>query len=448
MSWIDQVQAREILDSRGNPTVEAEVTLAGGEIGRAAVPSGASTGTHEALELRDGDKKRYGGRGVLKAVRNVNEIIGPKLINMDALDQAEIDRSLIELDGTSKKSKLGANALLAVSMATARAAATYLEIPLYKYLGGPNALTLPVPMMNIINGGAHADNNVDFQEFMIVPAGASSFTEALRFGAEIFHTLKSVLKKKDYATSVGDEGGFAPNLRSNEEAIETILEAITQAGYSAGTDCLLALDPAASEFYEDNVYVFKKSDKRKLTSDEMVAFWKDWIDKYPIISIEDGMSESDWDGWKTLTDEVGTRVQLVGDDLFVTNSEFLRKGIEFGVANSILIKVNQIGTLSETLDCIELAKTHRRTAVISHRSGETEDPFIADLAVATNAGQIKTGSLSRTDRIAKYNQLLRIEEDLRGMARFPGHKAFYQIDPAPQPAGNRAKRARAKTVSR
>ncbi|HKY29254.1 MAG TPA: phosphopyruvate hydratase [Pyrinomonadaceae bacterium] len=447
MSWIDQVQAREILDSRGNPTVEAEVTLAGGEIGRAAVPSGASTGKHEALELRDGDKKRYGGRGVLKAVRNVNEIIAPKLINMDALDQAEIDRTLIELDGTSKKSKLGANTLLAVSLATARAAATYLEIPLYKYLGGPNALTLPVPMMNIINGGAHADNNVDFQEFMIVPAGAPSFSEALRFGAEIFHTLKSVLKKKGYATSVGDEGGFAPNLRSNEEAIETILEAISQAGYSAGTDCLLALDPAASEFYEDNVYIFKKSDKRKLTSDEMVAFWKDWIDKYPIISIEDGMSESDWDGWKTLTDEVGTRVQLVGDDLFVTNSEFLRKGIELGVANSILIKVNQIGTLSETLDCIELAKTHRRTAVISHRSGETEDPFIADLAVATNAGQIKTGSLSRTDRIAKYNQLLRIEEDLRGMARFPGHKAFYQINAAPQSV-NRAKRARAKTVSR
>lgn len=443
MSWIDQVQAREILDSRGNPTVEAEVTLAGGEIGRAAVPSGASTGKHEALELRDGDKKRYGGRGVLKAVRNVNEIIAPKLINMDALDQAEIDRSLIELDGTSKKSKLGANALLAVSMATARAAATYLEIPLYKYLGGPNALTLPVPMMNIINGGAHADNNVDFQEFMIVPAGAPSFSEALRFGAEIFHTLKSVLKKKGYATSVGDEGGFAPNLRSNEEAIETILEAITQAGYSAGTDCLLALDPAASEFHEDHFYIFKKSDKRKLSSDEMVAFWKDWIDKYPIISIEDGMSESDWDGWKTLTDEVGTRVQLVGDDLFVTNSEFLRKGIELGVANSILIKVNQIGTLSETLDCIELAKTHRRTAVVSHRSGETEDPFIADLAVATNAGQIKTGSLSRTDRIAKYNQLLRIEEDLRGMARFPGHSAFYQINPSPQAAGNRAKRARA-----
>lgn len=443
MSWIEHVQAREILDSRGNPTVEAEVTLVGGEVGRAAVPSGASKGEHEALELRDGDKKRYLGKGVLKAVRNINEIIAPKLINKDALDQAEIDRALIELDGTPKKSKLGANALLAVSLATSRAAAAYLDIPLYKYLGGPNALTLPVPMMNIINGGAHADNNVDFQEFMIVPVGATTFHEALRMGAEIFHTLKQVLKNKNYATSVGDEGGFAPNLRSNEEAIETILEAITQAGYSPGSDCLLALDPAASEFYENNVYTFKKSDKRKLKSDEMVAFWKNWIEKYPIISIEDGMAESDWDGWKTLTDEVGVRVQLVGDDLFVTNSEFLRKGIELGVANSILIKLNQIGTLTETLDCIELAKTHSRTAVISHRSGETEDPFIADLAVATNAGQIKTGSLSRSDRIAKYNQLLRIEEDLRGMARFPGYKAFYQINQAPLTVNNRQKKARA-----
>ena len=443
MSWIEHVQAREILDSRGNPTVEAEVTLVGGEVGRAAVPSGASKGEHEALELRDGDKKRYLGKGVLKAVRNINEIIAPKLINKDALDQAEIDRALIELDGTPKKSKLGANALLAVSLATSRAAAAYLDIPLYKYLGGPNALTLPVPMMNIINGGAHADNNVDFQEFMIVPVGATTFHEALRMGAEIFHTLKQVLKNKNYATSVGDEGGFAPNLRSNEEAIETILEAITQAGYSPGSDCLLALDPAASEFYENNVYTFKKSDKRKLKSDEMVAFWKNWIEKYPIISIEDGMAESDWDGWKTLTDEVGVRVQLVGDDLFVTNSEFLRKGIELGVANSILIKLNQIGTLTETLDCIELAKTHSRTAVISHRSGETEDPFIADLAVATNAGQIKTGSLSRSDRISKYNQLLRIEEDLRGMARFPGYKAFYQINQAPLTVNNRQKKARA-----
>src|SRR5882724_7451039 len=424
MSWIEHVLAREILDSRGNPTVEAEVTLAGGEVGRAAVPSGASTGEHEAVELRDGNKKRYGGKGVLKAVRNVNELIAPAIEGFDALDQAEVDRTLIDLDGTETKAKLGANALLAVSLANARAAATYLEIPLYKYLGGPNARTLPVPMMNIINGGAHADNNVDFQEFMIVPVGAENFGESLRIGAEIFHTLKAVLKNKGYATSVGDEGGFAPNLRSNEEAIDTILEAIIQAGYSAGKDCLLALDPAASEFYENNSYVFKKSDQRRLSSDQMVEFWKGWVESYPIISIEDGMAENDWNGWKTLTDELGQRIQLVGDDLFVTNTEFLRKGIELGVANSILIKVNQIGTLTETLDCIELAKTNRRTVVISHRSGETEDPFIADLAVATNAGQIKTGSLSRTDRIAKYNQLLRIEEDLRGAARFPGRSAF------------------------
>jgi enolase len=424
MSWIEEIHAREILDSRGNPTIEAEVTLAGGEVGRAAVPSGASTGEHEAVELRDDDKKRYGGKGVLHAVRNVNEIIAPEIAGLDALDQAEVDRALIALDGTPTKSKLGANAILAVSLATARAAAVYFEVPLYKYLGGPNARTLPVPMMNIINGGAHADNNVDFQEFMIVPVGAESFSESLRIGVEIFHTLKTVLKKKGYATSVGDEGGFAPNLRSNEEAIETILEAVTQAGYSAGKDCLLALDPAASEFYDGGAYVFKKSDKRKLTSDQMVAYWNDWSRKYPIISIEDGMAENDWNGWKTLTDQLGQRVQLVGDDLFVTNTEFLRKGIELGVANSILIKVNQIGTLTETLDCIELAKTNGRTAIISHRSGETEDPFIADLAVATNAGQIKTGSLSRTDRTAKYNQLLRIEEDLRGAARFPGRSAF------------------------
>ena len=430
MSWIDQVHAREILDSRGNPTVEAEVTLVGGEVGRAAVPSGASTGEHEAVELRDGDKKRYGGKGVLRAVRNVNDIIAPGIEGLDALDQAEVDNALIDLDGTKTKSKLGANALLAVSMATARAAAAYLEIPLYKYLGGPNARTLPVPMMNIINGGAHADNNVDFQEFMIVPVGARSFGESLRMGTEIFHTLKAVLKKKGYATSVGDEGGFAPNLRSNEEAIETILEAIIQAGYATGDDCLLALDPAASEFYDGKSYVFKKSDKRKLSSDQMVEFWKSWVDQYQIISIEDGMAENDWDGWKTLTDQVGERIQLVGDDLFVTNTEFLRKGIELGVANSILIKVNQIGTLTETLDCIELARTNGRTAVISHRSGETEDPFIADLAVATNAGQIKTGSLSRTDRIAKYNQLLRIEEDLRGAARYPGRSAFRQLGSA------------------
>jgi enolase len=440
MSWIEEIHAREILDSRGNPTIEAEVTLVGGEVGRAAVPSGASTGEHEAVELRDGDKKRYGGKGVLKAVQNVNEIIAPEINGMDALDQAEIDGALIALDDTPTKKKLGANALLAVSMATARAAATYLEVPLYKYLGGPNARTLPVPMMNIINGGAHADNNVDFQEFMIVPVGAENFGESLRIGAEIFHTLKAVLKNKGYATSVGDEGGFAPNLRSNEEAIATILEAIVQAGYSAGKDCLLALDPAASEFYEDGSYIFKKSDQRRLTSDQMVEFWKGWVESYPIISIEDGMAENDWIGWKTLTDELGQRIQLVGDDLFVTNTEFLRKGIELGVANSILIKVNQIGTLTETLDCIELAKTHGRTAVISHRSGETEDPFIADLAVATNAGQIKTGSLSRTDRMAKYNQLLRIEEDLRGAARYPGRSAFYQLKSTV--SGNAANQAR------
>jgi enolase len=426
MSWIEHVQAREILDSRGNPTVEAEVVLSDGEIGRAAVPSGASTGENEAVELRDGDDKRYGGKGVLKAVHNVNEVIAPALEGVDALDQAEVDRTLLELDGTKTKSRLGANALLAVSLATARAAALHQELPLYRYLGGPNSRTLPVPMMNIINGGAHADNNVDFQEFMVVPVGAPSFSEALRTGAEIFHALKKILKGKKYATSVGDEGGFAPNFRSNEEAIETVVEAITGAGYMPGTDVLLALDPAASEFYDNGAYVFKKSDGRKLTSEEMVNFWKTWCDNYPIVSIEDGMAENDWDGWKLLTDTLGNHVQLVGDDLFVTNTEFLQKGIDLGVANSILIKVNQIGTLTETLDCIELAQRNKRTAIISHRSGETEDPFIADLAVATNAGQIKTGSLSRTDRVAKYNQLLRIEEDLRGASRYPGLKAFHQ----------------------
>jgi enolase len=442
MSLIESIQAREILDSRGNPTVEAEVFLIGGEQGRAAVPSGASTGEHEAVELRDGDKARYGGKGTLKAVENINETIAEALEGFDALDQTEVDAALIALDGTPTKSRLGANALLAVSLATARAAAAYLEMPLYRYLGGTNARTLPVPMMNIVNGGAHADNNVDFQEFMVMPVGAASFSEALRVGAEIFHALKSVLKKGGLATSVGDEGGFAPNLRSNEEAIETILEAVGAAGYKAGTEVLLALDPAASEFYDGKHYVFKKSDKRKLTSDEMVAYWKSWAEQYPIISIEDGMAENDWDGWRTMTDEMGARVQLVGDDLFVTNTEFLRRGIERGVANSILIKVNQIGTLTETLDCIELARTNRRTAIISHRSGETEDTFIADLAVATNAGQIKTGSLSRTDRIAKYNQLLRIEEDLRTAARFPGAAAFYQLDGAallkPGAGGKRA----------
>jgi enolase len=430
MSQIDHIHAREILDSRGNPTIEADVTLAGDVMGRAAVPSGASTGEHEAVELRDGDSKRFGGKGVLKPVNNVNDVIARELKGKDALDQAGIDRVLIELDGSPNKSNLGANALLAVSMATARAAANYRKLPLYRYLGGDAANTLPVPMMNIINGGAHADNNVDFQEFMIVPVGAERFSEALRMGAEIFHTLKSVLKKKGYATSVGDEGGFAPNLKSNEEAIETILEAIEQSGYKAVDDVLLALDPAASEFYDGGSYVFKKSDGRKLASAEMISFWQDWADKYPIISIEDGMAENDWDGWKALTDSIGERVQLVGDDLFVTNTKFLRKGIELGVANSILIKVNQIGTLTETLECIELAKTNKRTAVISHRSGETEDSFIADLAVATNAGQIKTGSLSRSDRIAKYNQLLRIEEELGAAARYPGRSAFLSEPPA------------------
>ena len=426
MSLIDHIHAREILDSRGNPTVEADVILVSGLRGRAAVPSGASTGEHEAVELRDGDPQRYGGKGVLRAVHNVNDLIARALKGMDARDQGEVDRTLIELDGTPTKSKLGANAILAVSLATARAAANDQNLPLYRYLGGENAKTLPVPMMNIVNGGAHADNNVDFQEFMIVPVGADKFSEALRTGAEIFHTLKSVLKKKGYATGVGDEGGFAPNLKTNEEAIETIIEAISQAGYEAGSDVLLALDPAASEFYDGEAYVFKKSDGRKLSSDQMISYWKDWVEKYPIISIEDGMAENDWDGWKGLTDELGQRIHLVGDDLFVTNTKFLRQGIELGVANSILIKVNQIGTLTETLECIELARANNRTAVISHRSGETEDAFIADLAVATNAGQIKTGSLSRSDRIAKYNQLLRIEEELGGAARYPGRAAFGQ----------------------
>ena len=427
MSLIEQIRAREILDSRGNPTVEAEVILEDGTQGRAAVPSGASTGENEAVELRDGDSKRYSGKGVSKAVENVNEKIAYELEGLDALDQNLIDEALIELDGTPNKSSLGANALLAVSMATARAAAAFLELPLYRYLGGVNAKTLPVPMMNIINGGAHADNNVDFQEFMIMPVGAESFSEALRAGAEIFHNLKSVLKKRGLATSVGDEGGFAPNLKSNEEAIETILEAIEKAGYTAGEDIMLALDPAASEFFDGTNYVFKKSDNSKLSSDEMVSFWADWTAKYPIISIEDGMAENDWEGWRKITEQLGRKIQLVGDDLFVTNVKFLQKGIDEAAANSILIKVNQIGTLTETLDAIELAKTNNMTAVISHRSGETEDAFIADLAVATNAGQIKTGSLSRSDRIAKYNQLLRIEEDLGDGAKYLGRKAFYQL---------------------
>ena len=427
MSQIEEIYAREILDSRGNPTIEAEVVLESGVTGRAAVPSGASTGENEAVELRDEDDARYLGKGVLNAVKNVNEKISYELEGADALDQLLIDETLIALDDTENKSKLGANAILAVSLASARAAAAFLEMPLYRYIGGTNAKTLPTPMMNIINGGAHADNNVDFQEFMIMPVGAETFAEALRAGAEIFHNLKSVLKSRGYATSVGDEGGFAPDLKSNEEAVETILEAIEKAGYKAGEDILIALDPAASEFYSNGKYVFKKSDKRELTSEEMADYWIDWTEKYPIISIEDGMAENDWDGWKYLTEKIGKKVQLVGDDLFVTNTKFLQRGIEENAANSILIKVNQIGTLTETLDAIELAKTNNMTAVISHRSGETEDSFIADLAVATNAGQIKTGSLSRSDRIAKYNQLLRIEEDLGDSARYLGRDSFYQI---------------------
>ena len=427
MGFIEQVWAREILDSRGNPTIEAEVVLEDGTTGRAAVPSGASTGENEAVELRDGDDYRYLGKGVQKAVGHVNDQIFSEIQGLDCLDQTLIDETMLALDGTATKSNLGANAILAVSLANARAAAASLEMPLYRYLGGVNAKTLPVPMMNILNGGAHADNNVDFQEFMVMPVGAESFAEALRTGAEIFHNLKSVLKSRGYSTSVGDEGGFAPNLKSNEEAVETILEAIEKAGYKAGENVMLALDPAASEFFTEGKYVFKKSDKRELSSDEMAAYWTDWCDKYPIISIEDGMAENDWEGWINLTDRVGDRVQLVGDDLFVTNVRFLERCIEEGAANGILIKVNQIGTLTETLDAIDLARTNNMTAIISHRSGETEDTFIADLAVATNAGQIKTGSLCRSDRIAKYNQLLRIEEDLGDSAKYPGMSAFYQI---------------------
>ena len=428
MSIITKVHSREILDSRGNPTVEAEVTLDSGVIGRAAVPSGASTGENEAVELRDGDKVRYLGKGVKLAVEHVNKFIANAIIDKDAFNQAEIDHTMIDLDATPNKSKLGANAILAVSLATARAAAEELEVPLYRYIGGANARTLPVPLMNILNGGAHADNNVDFQEFMIAPAGAPSFAEALRWGAEVFHTLKGVLKKRGYSTAVGDEGGFAPSLKSNDEAIEVILEAIEAAGYAAGEQIAIALDPASSEFFDEGHYVFKKSDGRRLSSEEMVQFWVNWVKQYPIISIEDGLAESDWDGWATLTGELGDTVQLVGDDLFVTNTQYLDRGIEEIVANSILVKVNQIGTLTEMLDTIEMAKTNNYTAIISHRSGETEDTFIADLAVATNAGQIKTGSASRTDRVAKYNQLLRIEEELGAAARYHGFASFYQLE--------------------
>jgi len=424
MSTISAIHAREVLDSRGNPTVEAEVTLANGIKGRAIVPSGASTGEHEAVELRDGDKQRYLGKGVLKAVENVNTKIAKALSGMNVAEQRALDQKMIDLDGTPNKGKLGANAILSVSMAAARAAAASYGLALYRYLGGGAANTLPVPMMNILNGGAHADNNVDFQEFMVMPVGASSFSEALRWGVEVFHTLKGVLKKRGYNTAVGDEGGFAPSVKSNVEAIEVVLEAIQQAGYKPGKHIAVALDPAASEFYQEGKYIFKKSDKSSKSSDDMVRFWAKWVKDYPIVSLEDGFSEEDWDGWQNLTKEVGGKIQLVGDDLFVTNVQFLQEGIDKQVANSILIKVNQIGTVSETLDAIDLARRNGYTSVISHRSGETEDTFIADLAVATGAGQIKTGSASRTDRIAKYNQLLRIEEELGGTARFLGLKAL------------------------
>ena len=426
MTTIAKVVGREILDSRGNPTVEADVYLADGNMGRAAVPSGASTGEDEAVELRDGDKSRYLGKGTLKAVSHVNGEIAQALHGKDATHQAEIDRVMIDLDGTNNKGKLGANAMLAVSMAAARAAAASQRTPLYRYLGGAGANTLPVPMMNIINGGAHADNSVDVQEFMIAPYGAARFSESLRMGVEVFHTLKKVLHKKGYSTAVGDEGGFAPMLKSNDEALECVLEAITQAGYQPGTQIGICLDPASSEFFEDGKYVFKKSDNSQRTSEQMVEFWANWVRQYPIISIEDGMSEKDWAGWKLLTDALGSKIQLVGDDVFVTNPSIFRRGIDAGIANSILVKVNQIGTLTETLEAMMLASRNGYTAVVSHRSGETEDPFIADLVVATGAGQIKTGSASRTDRIAKYNQLLRIEERLGSAAQFLGRKAYRQ----------------------
>ena len=426
MTEIASIHAREILDSRGNPTVEADVVLEDGTRGRAAVPSGASTGEHEAVELRDGDKKHYLGKGVMNAVDNVESVIAPELAGMDATNQRLIDATMISLDGAENKGKLGANAILAVSMACARAAAESLGVPLYRYLGGVNACVLPTPMMNILNGGAHADNNVDFQEFMVMPVGAETFSDALRWGTEVFHTLKGVLKKKGYNTAVGDEGGFAPSLKSNLEAIEVILEAIELAGYKAGEEIAIALDPASSEFYDKTAgrYIFKKSDKSEKTSDQMADYWANWVRQYPIVSIEDGLAEDDWQGWKYLTEKVGRKIQLVGDDLFVTNVKRLQRGIDEQVGNSILVKVNQIGSISETLDAIELARRNGYTAVISHRSGETEDTFIADLAVGTNAGQIKTGSASRTDRIAKYNQLLRIEEELGQTAEFLGRQSL------------------------
>ncbi|HAH51090.1 MAG TPA: phosphopyruvate hydratase [Balneola sp.] len=426
MSFIEDLVARQIIDSRGNPTVEVDVILSSGAMGRAAVPSGASTGEHEAVELRDGDKDYFLGKGVQQAVENVNGIIADELIGLPIYDQLALDRLLLEIDGTANKNKLGANAILGVSLACAKAASSDLGMPLWRYVGGVNAKVMPVPMMNIINGGSHADNSVDLQEFMVMPAGAESFSHALQMGAEIFHNLKKVLSEKNYSTAVGDEGGFAPNLKSNEEAIEVILMAIEKAGYIPEDDILIALDPASSEFFnsETGLYEFKWSDGSTKDTDAMVEFWTNWVEKYPIISIEDGMAENDWDAWKKLTDSVGDKVQLVGDDLFVTNTERLAHGIENGIANSILIKVNQIGTLTETLDAIEMAHKNSYTAVISHRSGETEDVTIADLAVATNAGQIKTGSMSRTDRIAKYNQLLRIEEELGENAIYMGHDTF------------------------
>jgi len=425
MSKIHDIQAREILDSRGNPTVEADVTLCCGAFGRAAVPSGASTGENEAIELRDGDKKRFLGKGVQKAVNNVTEVIAPKLIGLDACDQLTVDGAMLKLDGTETKSKLGANAILAVSLANAKAAAASLNLPLFKYLGGPNAKVLPVPMANVINGGAHSDAPIDFQEFMIMPLGLPTFSEGLRAITETFHALKSVLKKKGCSTAVGDEGGFAPKLKSVEDALETIIQAIKDAGYKPGKDIYLTLDPAASEFYSGNAkYTFKKSTGETVTGDDLVSFYAKLVAKYPIVSIEDGCGESDWTTWKKLTDKIGDKVQLVGDDLFVTNVKFLKKGIDTGTANSILVKVNQIGSLTETLDCVELAKTNAYTAVLSHRSGETEDATIADIAVATNCGQIKTGSLSRSDRLAKYNQLLRIEQLLGKNAVYAGTSAL------------------------
>ncbi len=423
---IIDVYGREVLDSRGNPTVEVEVVLNDGSIGRAIVPSGASTGAYEAVELRDGDEEYFLGKGVLKAVENVNEAIAPEVIGLDARDQIEIDQLLIELDGTPNKGNLGANAILGVSMAVAHAAANALDMPLYRYIGGFSARTLPVPMMNILNGGSHADNNVDIQEFMVMPVGASDWSQALRMGAEIFHNLKKVLKAKGLNTSVGDEGGFAPNLGSNEEALQVIMEAIQKAGYTPGSDVKLALDVAATEFFKDGKYNLE-GEGRVLTSDEMIEFYVNLVDKYPIISIEDGLAEDDWEGWKKLTDRLGKKIQLVGDDLFVTNTERLAKGIETGVANAILIKVNQIGTLTETLQAIDMAKKAGYTSIISHRSGETEDVTIADLVVATNAGQIKTGAPSRTDRVAKYNQLLRIEEYLGEIAEYPGIATFFNL---------------------